>query len=268
MTTCLFTCCYLCLGFCGILQRATAPIERQDLDLEVQSGHGQGAGTSSVEFSSDGKLLLTGGGYTACLWEVSSALLIRRFSGHRSDVLTVAFVPERSLVVTGAKDKTIRIWDSGLRSEVRRIQCESWIHDFAITPDGKRVFAQQDDSAVICEWDIDTGRKLRTYQSPFPGDAFSICASSDERLVVAAFVDGLVIWDRSDYAQPRTIRSQETYFTSVALSADGKVVATGSSNGVVHIWELKTGIQLRMLGIHGSHVTDVYWLLAVWCGLA
>ena len=48
---------------------------------------------------------------TACLWNPERSAPVRRFVGHLSDVETIAFHPNATMVATGSLDRTVRLWD-------------------------------------------------------------------------------------------------------------------------------------------------------------
>ena len=68
----------------------------------------------SVTLSSDGTLLAIGGTWPEQriqVWNVITQTLIVEFSGHKSDVESVAFSPERTILASGSYDGTILLWD-------------------------------------------------------------------------------------------------------------------------------------------------------------
>jgi hypothetical protein len=79
-----------------------------------------------------------------------------------------------------------------------------WVNAVAVFADGKRVVSGGEDNTVII-WDAETGEELDTLCKPREG-----CGHSE--------------WVNSVYA--------------VAVSADGKKVVSGSSDGTIKIWEL------------------------------
>ncbi len=73
---------------------------------------GADGGGDCVAFSSDGKLLATGGkDRSVRLWEVSTGSQLCRFQGHDSEVKSVAFSPEGGLLASASRDGTALIWD-------------------------------------------------------------------------------------------------------------------------------------------------------------
>ncbi len=73
---------------------------------------------SSVDFSADGRLLAAATGDTVRLWNVYSPwwnVDVRQpagqpLSGHTDEVWSVAFGPDNTMLATGGKDATVRLW--------------------------------------------------------------------------------------------------------------------------------------------------------------
>jgi WD40 repeat protein len=46
------------------------------------------------------------------LWELSSGTTTRRFVGHTNDVLSVSFSADNRQIVSGSRDRTIKLWNT------------------------------------------------------------------------------------------------------------------------------------------------------------
>ena len=69
-----------------------------------------------VTISSDGQFALSGSWDGSLrLWDLNTGSTTRRFAGadqHKKDVLSVAFSPENRQIVSGSRDKTIKLWNT------------------------------------------------------------------------------------------------------------------------------------------------------------
>jgi WD40 repeat protein len=52
---------------------------------------------------------------TLRLWELSSGETKKQFIGHERDVLSVAFSADNRQIVSGSRDKTLRVWNTLVR---------------------------------------------------------------------------------------------------------------------------------------------------------
>lgn len=68
---------------------------------------------TSVDFSPDGKRILTGSlDKTAKLWDAETGREILTLKGHTDIVNGVAFSPDGTQIITGSRDKTARLWEA------------------------------------------------------------------------------------------------------------------------------------------------------------
>jgi WD40 repeat protein len=74
--------------------------------------------TNGLDFSPDGKLLVSGSGdggtshdATVRVWDVATGRELRRFEGHKGGVNAVAFMRDGRSVVSGSEDATALVWD-------------------------------------------------------------------------------------------------------------------------------------------------------------
>ena len=74
--------------------------------------------------------------------------------GHENYVNSVAFSSDGSKIVSGSKDKTIRIWDVQFGSELTVLKGhEDNVRSAVITPDGSKVVSGSWDNTIRV-WDI------------------------------------------------------------------------------------------------------------------
>ncbi|HAJ64787.1 MAG TPA: hypothetical protein DCP31_40725, partial [Cyanobacteria bacterium UBA8543] len=78
-----------------------------------ESGGIASSGTTSVTFSPDGQTLASGCGTTIQLWDLQSGKRLCVLSGHSKSVESIAFSPNRDILVSGSDDQTIKIWHPG-----------------------------------------------------------------------------------------------------------------------------------------------------------
>jgi guanine nucleotide-binding protein subunit beta-2-like 1 protein len=63
--------------------------------------------------SSDGAYALSASwDKTLRLWELATGTTTRRFVGHTNDVLSVSFSADNRQIVSGSRDRTIKLWNT------------------------------------------------------------------------------------------------------------------------------------------------------------
>jgi WD40 repeat protein len=101
---------------------------------------------------------------TARLWDAATGQEILAFTGHRSDVTSVAFSPDGARVLTGSADKRARLWDISAipRGSIFDIAC-AWLPDHDLSGLGKDNGLDLSHEAPICQQDA-SGR----FTTPLP----------------------------------------------------------------------------------------------------
>ena len=78
----------------------------------------------------------------------STAGELRRFEGHKGWVPGLAFSPSGRHVVTGGKDRTVRVWDTQTGKEIRRLERHTdEVYSVSYSPDGRMVVSAEQSAA-------------------------------------------------------------------------------------------------------------------------
>ena len=161
----------------------------------------------TIVISPDGKLVTFGPwGRTIELWDRATETIRQTFEGHSDNILQVVFSPDSKLVASRASaDKTIKIWN---------IEAGALLHAITGQPQ--------------LEW------------------ITSIELSPDSKLIASSsgFAAGIGLWKvatgESGLAAPGPSTS-----SGIAFSADSTLVASGSHNGDINLWDTATGVNSR-----------------------
>lgn len=189
----------------------------------------------AIAFSPDGSLIASSGeNQVICLWDVSSQSVRAVLQGHTSWVWSVAFSPDGRTLASGSADCTLRLWDieDALGSQQSaQTKCltldghDDWVCAVAFSPDGKVLASGSKDHTI------------RLWQMPLNG------ISSDH-------VDGKpLLLD--------TLIGHSNGVTSLAFSADGAALASGSEDNSVRLWDMHRCKLIYVLHGHTDVVTSV-----------
>lgn len=192
---------------------------------------------SCCRFLDANQIVTTSGDSTAILWDIDSKTAIETFTGHTADVMSIS-VFDNHTFVTGAVDDTSRVWDLRTKYCVATFTGhESDINCVAAYP-SNNVFGSASDDSTCRLWDLRAYREISKFQSDkIMCGMTSIDFSKSGRFLFAGYDDANgYVWDvrLGRVAQP--LIGHEARISSLAVSADGRALATGSWDQLVKIW--------------------------------
>ncbi|HLU39597.1 MAG TPA: hypothetical protein VK081_09435, partial [Planctomycetota bacterium] len=111
---------------------------------------GAAVNPEAVTVDPTGTLAAVGSGAgDVLLLDLSRGTVLRTLRGHDQTVTALAFLPDRSRLVSAARDATVRVWDPGREDSLVVLRCGiSPMHAIAISPDGRRIAASGEDDVV------------------------------------------------------------------------------------------------------------------------
>lgn len=199
---------------------------------------------SSIDFSSDGKKLLTGDwGMLLQILDVDSGRqLVKIDIDDRDDyraIQSVAFSPDESRFCAVGKDNRIRAYSTSSGELLRTI--ESWeghikdVNTVAYSPDGKYFATGSADLAIIV-WDADTFRKVNEFLG-HTAPVSSLSFSPDSKTLYSASRDNTVkAWDVERHRRT-TFDVMQSGPWSAPVSPDGLIFAAAGSDAEIGIWK-------------------------------
>jgi WD40 repeat protein len=138
-------------------------------------------------------------------------------------------------LVGDVKHRSIRVWDMGNWHEVTRLDVDdSQINSLAFSHDGKYVTAGDEDGVKL--WSTSNWWPLKELPA---GGRVTATAFSPSNGYLAVAVGSLVqFWDaRGGWTIKPTHWRLDARVTCLAYTSDGKILACGTADGFVHLWD-------------------------------
>jgi WD40 repeat protein len=111
----------------------------------VKNSIGGAAPTIATAFSPDSQRLITAVGAVATVWEVASGQKLAELRGHTADIDDARFSPDGTMILTVAKDKTIRLWNTANATAIASLGGDAnALATGQFSPDGKHVVTISD----------------------------------------------------------------------------------------------------------------------------
>ena len=179
----------------------------------------------------------------------------RTIPGHREAIESVAFLPDGVRIVSGSRDKTVRLWDVKAGKLLHTFEGhDRGVFAVAVSPEGKQIASGSADHTVRI-WDIQSGEQIGQLEG-HTGTVGAVAFLPDGKLLSGAD-DGLRLWDpATEKLIWKTPPDSSSGVAAMSVSRDGKRVATSKQWQATHVWDL--GTRKEIVNVPGNGLIRSY----------
>ncbi|WP_207060701.1 WD40 repeat domain-containing protein [Motiliproteus sp. SC1-56] len=242
-------------AFIGSIQHGGSLWDVQQRERLYNWNHQEGAYSNLVaaDFSPDGDYAVTAGQRDLVLWEVSSGLA-QGFWNAPGGIQDVALAADGSFALLGLDDHTAVYFDIKNGGVRQTFFHEGPVRAVDLSDDGQLALTGGDDNLARL-WDLSRGAELLSVGHGNGVNTVAL-APNGRYAFSAGQLDKAVIWDTSSgeilqtLSGPATFASQRLTYTAARFSPASDRLLTGSSAGLIQLWDIRSGEELRRWKAH------------------
>ncbi len=229
-------------------------------------------GINTMRFSSDGTHLAVGTDVGLWLYDARTGQETAMFTGHKGQVNAIAFSPDGQTIASGGfSNPIIQLWDVNTAKKLSNIYLTKenigTKSDYAsisflyFAEDGKTLITKNT-HGTLHYLDIETGTSLEKFGNlgSFKAIAYS---KEDNGFATGNREGGIVLYDATGKRRVRLrghaglLNKEDKEIWALAFSPDGNILASGSEDKTVRLWNTENGKNLTILKNHKSRILSV-----------
>ena len=186
--------------------------------------------------------------------EVIKRLIVEQPTPKNPALRLPNFSPDGQFLATAGDDYLIHIWDLPSGKELTPLRGHGdWISHLVFLPDGKTLASSG--GKTIRLWEVPTGKEIFVLNGPY----WNFACSPDGRILAMFDGKSISMLDLSTKKDVAKIKSPDDGVFSLVFSPDGKVLAAGGSQGVVHLWDVAQGNEILQFKAAEKRFLAIAW---------
>jgi serine/threonine protein kinase len=154
--------------------------------------------------------------------------VIRTLEGHTEDVEAVAFSPDGSYILSGSRDKTFKLWNSGNGKEIRTFSGHSHsVSGVSILPKNEYALTSSWDSTLKL-WNVADGSNVYTFNGHKDAITGVVLTPDGANAISAGGDNVLKLWDIHVRRELFTYEGHTDSVVGIAISPNGQRMLSAS----------------------------------------
>ncbi|KKO97566.1 hypothetical protein THAR02_10329 [Trichoderma harzianum] len=239
---------------------------KSEWDAQWQTLEGHSEHITAVAFSPDSQTVASASRDGMIrLWDVRTGTHRQTLIGHSESVTEIFFSPDSGFITSASNDHTIRLWDATTGSLQQTLAGEGSLSTDMKTEQGllRRIYAvvfspdRHLAASILTDntiriWNTKNGayrQTLKGYTDPVKVVQFS----PNSRLIALLLDEGSIqlwdikedgtfyLWEAIPGSYDKVLKGHNAWVRAAAFSPNGELVASGSDDGIVRIWNVAKG---------------------------
>ncbi|KAF5856561.1 hypothetical protein ETB97_007212 [Aspergillus alliaceus] len=191
--------------------------------------------------SPDAKLLASVSGRQIQLWDFAKGILLHTVDGYCGKSTTFGFSPDsRMVALRPQSDSTcVQLWDTATGQISQTLEDHlNTVDRIIFSPSGQHL-ASIDEDGTITLWDTHTGERLYSLESY--GNWACIAFSPSGKKLASSAKNVVRVWGTATGVLQQELEEHQNKITVLKFSPDEQLLASGSNDAKVRLWNLTTG---------------------------
>lgn len=232
-------------------------------ELRSVAGDSEADALVFASLSQDGKLLASSiGNRLLEIKNTATGSLLTRLESHSTSFFSVAFSRDGRWLASGTNDRSIRLWQIATGRELPKLSGHTgWVKAVTFSPDS-RLLASASNSGEVKLWDVNTGKEV--YSVPYPNERLdTIAFDNDGKFLATAGTQQTIHLLNLSTKETRTLSGHQGEITSLALIANTSLIASGSTDKTIKLWDVRSGQVVKTFANLSDQVNTI---AANWTG--
>ena len=210
-----------------------------------------------VDLTPDGQILVIGESTKIQLWNVSAKQPIRKLikvSGCLSIDCAAISADGKTLACASGRG-IIKVWNLHTEQQSLTFRAHRYpIRALALSHDGQ-IMASSANDGTLRVWNLKKVREVGFY-IPSPAVVNCLALTPDGQSLVYGRFSSLIVWNWKT-GKEIELEGHSESITTVAIAADGKIVASGSYDRTIKVWNLAKAEEIYTLTGHSEQLKNL-----------
>ena len=209
-------------------------------------GGGHTDAVTAVQFHPDGHTFFTGSqDNTVKQWDLQTYRLQQTLKQPNWLITAIALTPDGRTLIAAAADGHLTVWQlPQTEPMLDLVRHQGAVNGLALSANGTRL-ASVGEAGTLRLWTLPEGQLLHTWTTGNRLQAVTL-STQEPALITGDSKGRVTVWSLTDFQQHYALSQHQDSVTAIALSPNEQLLATGSRDREIHLWDWSSQAKHRL----------------------